>query len=302
MFEFMNQRLKAAFESTHLEHLLQPFATEGISDDILSELTEADLERLGVRKLGDRKRLLAAFHKAPKVEESGTVMIEVKGGTLSEFSELKGTVVKTFEIGRYPVMQEEWEWVRVWGICNGYELREGHRNGDFRPITKVSWYDAVKWCNAKSEHENMEPVYSVEDAVFRKGDYGSSGSKWIKRNEKANGYRLPLEAEWEWAAIGGVLASKPIANSSPDASVVEAEVELGGYRAFGTYFNELGIYEITSNMWEWCWDRDETGTAHRIRSESRLVKSSGRSTSLRRVSRSPDTRYSVIGFRLARNV
>jgi sulfatase modifying factor 1 len=302
MFEVMNMRLKAALESTHLEHLLQPFANEGVSDDILSELTEADLERLGVRKLGDRKRLLAAFLKAPKVEDSGTVMVEVKGGMLSEFSELKGTVVKTFEIGRYPVMHEEWEWVRVWGICNGYELGEGHRNGDFRPITKVSWYDAVKWCNAKSEHENMEPVYSAEDTVFRKGDYGSSGSKWITRKEKANGYRLPLEAEWEWAAIGGVLANKKIESPRPEASVNEPEIELGGYRAFGTYFNELGIYEMTSNMWEWCWDRDETGTAHRIRSESRLIKPAGHSSGLRRVSRSPETRYSVIGFRLARNV
>ncbi len=297
----MNNRLKTALETTHLEHLLQSFTDEGVTDDILAELTDADLEKLGARKLGDRKRILMAFHKTPKMEGGGTILIEVKGGTLPEYSELKGTVVKTFEIGRYPVMHEEWEWVRVWGVSNGYELDEGQRNGDFRPITKVSWYDAVKWCNAKSEHEAMEPVYRIEDSVFRKGDYGASGSKWIKRNEKANGYRLPLEAEWEWAANGGVLAIKSNTSPTQNDQTAEPKIELGDYRPFGAYFNELGIYGITSNMWEWCWDRDETGTAHRIRSESNWNKQAQQDKCQRRVSRSPDTRYSVIGFRLARN-
>jgi formylglycine-generating enzyme required for sulfatase activity len=297
----MNTRLKSALEATHLEHLLQRFTNEGVTDDILCELADQDLEKIGITKLGDRKRLLLAFHKAPSVEGGGTVLIEVKGGVLPVYSELKGAPVATFEIGKYPVMHEEWEWVRVWGVSNGYELGEGHRNGDFRPITKVSWYDAVKWCNAKSEHEAMEPVYRIEDAVFRKGDYGSSGSKWIKRNEKANGYRLPLEAEWEWAAMGGVLAIKSIASPTQGGAATEPEIELGGYRAFGAYFNELGIYEITSNMWEWCWDRDETGTAHRIRSESTWSRKTHPDHSHRRVSRSPETRYSVLGFRLARN-
>jgi formylglycine-generating enzyme required for sulfatase activity len=298
----INTRLKAALEVTHLEHLLQSFTDEGVADEILCELTDADLEKLGIRKLGDRKRLLLAFQKAPKMANGATIMIEVKGGTLPEYSELKGTVVKTFEIGRHPVMHEEWEWVRAWGVYNGYELGEGHRNGDFRPITKVSWYDAVKWCNAKSEHEAMEPVYQIDNSVFRKGDYGASGSKWIKRNEKANGYRLPLEAEWEWAAIGGVMAIQPITKQAIIDKPNEPDDQPLGKETSSSYFNELGIYEITSNMWEWCWDRDETGTAHRIRSESASNLKSRQETRHRRISRSPDTRYSVIGFRLARNV
>jgi formylglycine-generating enzyme required for sulfatase activity len=294
----MNTLLKAALETTHLEHLLQAFTNEGVTDDILCELADQDLEKLGITKLGDRKRLLLVFHKTPKIQGGETVMVEVKGGVLPEYSECKGTPVATFDIGKYPVMHEEWEWVRMWGFSNGYQLGEGQRNGDFRPITKVSWYDAVKWCNAKSEHETLEPVYRIEDAVFRNGDYGSSGSKWIKRNEKANGYRLPLEAEWEWAAMGGVLAIKPTTGSPKNIADNEPEVQFG---AFGAYFNELGIYEITSNMWEWCWDRDETGTAHRIRSESTWSRKSHPEQGQRRVSRSPETRYSVLGFRLARN-
>ena len=112
---------------------------------------------------------------------------------------------------------------------------------------------------------------------------------------------MPLEAEWEWAANGGVLAIKSVTSPTQNDQTAEPKIEPADYRPFGAYFNELGIYEITSNMWEWCWDRDETGTAHRIRSESNWNKQAHQDKCQRRVSRSPDTRYSVIGFRLARN-
>ncbi|MFM8831569.1 MAG: SUMF1/EgtB/PvdO family nonheme iron enzyme [Spartobacteria bacterium] len=289
-----NIRLKAALEAVRLERLYQDFADEAIGDDILETITETDLEKLGVLKLGDRKRLLAHFQRMATCHPDKSSLVEVRGGTLSEDSELKGTIVKTFLIGRFPVMQEEWEWVRLWGISNGYDLGVGQAIGSTRPVTQVNWYDAVKWCNAKSEHENFSPVYECEGAIYRKGEFGPSGSKLILHNAAADGYRLPTEAEWEWAACGGILSQR---QSTPPP---DRETSLSA-KLLDPFYNELGIYNMTSNVWEWCWDQEDSQGAHRIRSGI-WSDTNGKGSGLARISRSPDSRLSVLGFRLARNV
>lgn len=303
MFNFFMEatdfRLKSALAATRLDRLNQRFADEGIHDDILDQLKEEDLEKLGVARMGDRKRLISIFQKIFFQGVTGTAMVEVKGGVLPEESEMKGTVVKTFLIGRYPVLQEDWEWVRVWGICNNYDLGAGQANGSFTPVTHVNWYDAVKWCNTKSEHEGLEPVYTFEGSIYRKGEFGSNGSKLIQQNHNSTGYRLPLEAEWEWAAIGGIL--REIILPLSEKKLAERTLHQSWKNLREPIFNELGIYNMTSNVWEWCGDNDSLDTAHRIRSGS-LTDFGMKGTSGLRVSRSPESRLSVLGFRLARNV
>ena len=289
-----NMKLKAALQAVRLERLFQDFADEAIGDDILDTITEVDLEKLGVLKLGDRKRLLALFKKMITSYPDKTSMVEVRGGTLSEGSELKGTIVKTFLIGRFPVMQEEWEWVRLWGISNGYDLGFGQSSGLSRPVTQVNWYDAVKWCNAKSEHEGFAPAYECDGVVYRKGEFGPSGSKLITHNTAADGYRLPTEPEWEWAASGGILGQKHQAEQQ------DKDVTLSA-KTLDPFYNELGIYNMSSNVWEWCWDQEDSQGAHRIRSGI-WSEPNGKASGQARVSRSPDSRLSVLGFRLARNV
>jgi formylglycine-generating enzyme required for sulfatase activity len=297
--EATNIRLKSALEATRLERLSQRFTEEGIGDDILNQLCEEDLEKLGVTRMGDRKRLIAIFRKIFTNGASGTAMVEVKGGVLPEDSDLKGAAVKTFLIGKFPVLQEDWEWVRVWGICNGYDLGAGQANGSFAPITHVNWYDAVKWCNAKSEHEGLESAYTCEGEIYRKGEFGPSGSKLIQRNSNSPGYRLPLEAEWEWAAIGGILRQQDLMTHNMESQ--ELARRPGWQSLREPVFNELGIYNMTSNVWEWCWDHDNLQTAHRIRSGAMNGFPDKGHTPLH-ISRSPDSRLSVLGFRLARDI
>jgi formylglycine-generating enzyme required for sulfatase activity len=231
-------------------------------------------------------------------------MITVGGGMMPPDSELSGMRIEEFEIGKYPVMQEEWEWVRVWALAKGYELETGYGTGSAHPVTHVSWYDAVKWCNAKSEHEILEPAYYMEGKVYRNGEFGPDGSRLITWHKKANGYRLPTEAEWEWAARGGPLSR------GHDYSGSDRLEDVGWYEKNSNgkakpvglkNANELGLHDMSGNVWEWCWDMDQSGSAHRIRGGSWNHHSTN-GTVRYRISRSPETRYGVIGFRIARNV
>ena len=118
----MEKELTAILEAEHLEHLAPKFAEQGVTDEILDQLEDADLRELGVLKLGERKRLISAFMHNRDMPLSGTVMITVGGGVMPTDSELSGLRVENFEIGKYPVMQEEWEWVRLWALEKSYEL------------------------------------------------------------------------------------------------------------------------------------------------------------------------------------
>ena len=89
-------------------------------------------------------------------------MISVQGGTLPSSSQLAGQSVNTFQIGRCETTWAEWRGVRDWAVENGYTdlAGVGQGSGDEHPVRNVSWYDVVKWCNAKSEMEGLNPVYT----------------------------------------------------------------------------------------------------------------------------------------------
>jgi formylglycine-generating enzyme required for sulfatase activity len=113
--------------------------------------------------------------------------------------------------------------------------------GDRRPVECVSWWDAVRFCNALSERDGLTAAYRI--------DVPNEEVDW---DEPADGYRLPTEAEWEHACRAGTTG--PRYGSLDDIAWYRDNSDERPHQVGGKQPNAWGLYDMLGNVWDWCWD------------------------------------------------
>ena len=203
--------------------------------------------------------------------------------------------VNDFYIMDFPLEQRDWVKTML--------VNPSFFRGDDLPVEQITWYDAIAFCNKKSIEEGLKPCYEIYDGQ-------------IQCDFKGNGYRLPTEAEWEYAARGGRYSKnfKYAESDNLDEVAWYAKNSNRMTHPKGQKReNELGLYDMCGNVFEWCWDwygkydstyiDNPTGAA---KGKKKVVRGNcwvnGITTSdlERRVAREPQVANHHLGVRLVR--
>jgi formylglycine-generating enzyme required for sulfatase activity len=189
--------------------------------------------------------------------------------------------LQPFHLGAFPVTQAQYA-----GVTG---LRPSAAQRDGMPVESVSWWDAVRFCNELSERAGLVPAYRLDDG---------EGIEW---DTTADGYRLPTEAEWEYACRAGT--SGPRYGPLDDIAWYRGNSgerlhEVGGKRP-----NAWGLYDMLGNVWDWCWDvydAEVYGSYRVLRGGGWFDEHWSCRASVRRRSH-PSLQLDDVGFRLARS-
>ena len=304
------------------------------------------LEDIYKKLMENRSMLLSLGGVLPSTESMAFipagdfVMGDTFGDGGSEELPLHTVYISAFYLDKYEVTRALWDEVLTWATTNGYSFGSpGLGKATNHPVHSINWYDAIAWCNARSEREGLTPCYTNANGTVYKLASNISfdgGCNW-----SANGYRLPTEAEWEKAARGGVADQRfPWGNTITHSNANYFSSSAYAYDTSSTrdyhptfyygippytspvgYFapNGYGLYDMAGNVQEWCWDwlgqsyyssspsTDPRGPSYAASYGTRVLRGGSWDDAVANASRvagrnsfNPGYGYVSIGFRCAR--
>ena len=212
-----------------------------------------------------------------------------------------------FLLGETEVTQDLFE--KIMGYNPSGFQRNEYLDSNQRPVEKVTWYDAVMFCNRLSKRLGKRPYYNISIKKYVKEQVGTRKVNLpnielakVTINPQANGFRLPLEKEWEYAYKAGtnnLWAGTNNVNQVKEVAWFKDNSNNQTHPVKGKKPNEWGFYDMSGNVWEWCYDKYSSTLAEHVHQGGSWYNDASELSSDFRFCSLPDGRLISLGFRVS---